>query len=62
MTTSESVIEEIRASRRRMSLECGHDISKLIEHIRSFEPQYAKQVEEYRKKHPNQSKAEAAAE
>ena len=54
MTTTESVIEEIRESRRRMSRDCGHDPSSLIDYMQTFNKKYASQVEEYRKKHGDQ--------
>ncbi|MBM4048802.1 MAG: hypothetical protein FJ279_27175 [Planctomycetes bacterium] len=48
MITSEAVIEEIRASRRRMSEEAGHDPAKYIERLKAFNTKYAAQVERYR--------------
>ena len=62
MTTAESVIEEIRESRRRMSRDCGHDPSKLIDYIQTFNRKYASQVEEYRKRHAGQPITQSADE
>ncbi len=49
MTTTDSIIEEIRESRRRMSAECGHDPSKYVEYLKRFNRKYSVQVERYRK-------------
>lgn len=46
--TSETVIEEIRAGRRRMSEEVGHDPAKLVEYLKTFNSKYARQIEMYR--------------
>ena len=62
MTTAESVIEEIRESRRRMSRDCGHDPSRLIEYIRTFDKEYASQVEEFRKRHDDEPMIQRADE
>ena len=62
MTTIESVIEEIRESRRRMSRDCGHDPSRLIDYMQTFNRKYASQVEEYRKRHVDQPITESADE
>ena len=48
MDTGESVIEEIRESRRRMSKECGHDPAKFIAYLKTFNAKYSSQVEKYR--------------
>ena len=48
MTTAESVIEEIRQSRRRMSKECGHDPAQYIDYLKGFNDKYAAQVKRHR--------------
>jgi len=48
MVASESVIEEIRESRRRMSEQCGHDPARYIELLKSLNNKYPAQVERYR--------------
>ena len=52
MTTTQTIINEIRQSRRRMSRECGHDPSKLVAYLEQFNRKYAPQVREYRRTHP----------
>ncbi len=52
MITSETIIEEIRESRRRMSKECGHDPARYVEHLKTFNRKYVAQVDRYRKEHP----------
>lgn len=49
MITSQTVIEEIRQSRRRMSEQSGHDPAKYIEYLKTFNTKYSSQVEKYRK-------------
>jgi hypothetical protein len=51
MITSETVIEEIRESRRTMSAQCGHDPAKYIEYLKAFNDKYAAQVARYREEH-----------
>lgn len=51
MLENETVIEEIRESRRRMSKDCGHDPAKYIEYMKTFNRKYAAQVAVYRKEH-----------
>jgi hypothetical protein len=48
MNASEIVIEEIREGRRRMSEQCGHDLAKYIELLKSFNDKYSTQVARYR--------------
>jgi len=52
MVTSDTIIDEIRESRRRMSKECGHDPARYIKYLKSFNRKYAAQVEKYRTQHP----------
>ena len=52
MITSDTVINEIRESRRRMSKQCGHDPAKYVRYLKSFDQKYAAQVDRYRKEHP----------
>ena len=47
-TTAESVIEEIRQSRRRMSEACDHDPAKYIDYLKGLNGKYAAQVKRYR--------------
>ena len=58
MTTLESVIKEIRASRKRISAECGHEPSRLIEYLKAFNRKYASQVDRYRSSHGAQTSAD----
>jgi len=44
MKEIDDVIEEIRAGRRRMSEECGHDIRRLIRYLQDFERRHADQI------------------
>ncbi len=37
MTEDDPVIREIRAIRRKISEECGHDVHRLFEHYKKFE-------------------------
>ena len=48
MTTAETVIEEIREARRRMSAECGHDPERYVKYLKEFSRKYSAQVEKYR--------------
>ena len=48
IVTAESVIDEIRQSRRRMSEECGHDPARYIDYMKGFNGKYAAQVKRYR--------------
>ena len=50
-TTSDSVIEEIRQSRKEMSELCGHDPVRYFEYLKAFNRKYDAQVERYRKEH-----------
>ena len=52
MSTSETIIEEIRESRRRMSEQCGHDPAKYIELLKKFNDKYSVQVARYREERP----------
>lgn len=45
------LIDEIRESRLRMSKECGHDLAKYIEYMKSFNTKYSDQVELFRRAH-----------
>ena len=49
MSASETIIEEIRESRRRMSAQCGHDPAMYIEFLKNFNDKYSVQVARYRK-------------
>ncbi len=60
MTDAESVIEEIRESRKRMSERCDHEPAKLIAYLRAFNEKYATQIQEYERAHPSSSSASAA--
>lgn len=51
MITSESVIEEIRQSRRRMSEQCGHNPAKYIDLLKTFNDKYATQIERFRQEY-----------
>lgn len=51
MITSDTVIEEIRESRRTMSAQCGHDPARYIEYLKAFNNKYAAQVARYREEH-----------
>jgi hypothetical protein len=51
MITAEEIIEEIRASRRRMSELCKHDPDRYIEYLRKFNRKYSNQVERFKKKY-----------
>ncbi len=51
MTETQTVIEEIRQSRRQMSQECGHDTATFIRYMKKFNEKYSVQVEMYRKEH-----------
>ena len=59
--TVQSIINEIREERVRMSRECGHDPSKLIAYLQQYNRKYAAQVSQYRRAHPAH-KASAHAE
>ena len=48
-TDSDTVIKEIRESRRHMSEQSGHDPGKYIEHLKTFNRKYATQIEQYQK-------------
>ena len=52
MITSDTIMDEIRESRRRMSKECDHDPATYIEYLRTFDQKYAAQIERYRTEHP----------
>lgn len=45
------LIDEIRESRLRMSKECGHNLAKYIEYLKSFNTKYSDQVELFRRAH-----------
>jgi hypothetical protein len=47
MTTGEEIIEEVRSSRRRMSLECGHDPARLIAYLKQYNDRYAAEIKAY---------------
>ncbi|MBI4178641.1 hypothetical protein HY522_04335 [bacterium] len=51
MTGKKDIIEEIRQSRRRMSLECGHNIRRYIRALKRFNIKYSAQVTQYRQTH-----------
>ena len=48
MTSEQTVIEEIREARRRMSAECGHDPDRYVKYLEEFSRKYSVQVEKYR--------------
>ena len=52
MITGDTILDEIRESRRRMSKECGHDPATYFEYLRTFDQKYAAQIERYRTQHP----------
>ena len=52
MSDSETILEEIRESRRRMSEQYGHDPAKVIEYLKTFNNKYPAQVASYCKEHP----------
>jgi hypothetical protein len=52
MNGSETTLEEIRESRRRMSEQFGHDPAKFVEYLKSFSDRYSAQVARYRKDQP----------
>lgn len=54
MTEIETIIEEIRQSRRQMSEQCGHDPAAYIEYLKQFNKDYLTQVERYRTEHPTE--------
>ncbi len=45
-----------------MSRDCGHDPSKLINYMQTFNRKYASQVEAYRKKHLGQPASQSTSE
>jgi hypothetical protein len=47
MTTGEEIIEEVRSSRRQMSLECGHDPARLIAYLKQYNDKYAAEIKAY---------------
>jgi hypothetical protein len=47
--SAENAIEEIRESRCRMSEQCGHDLGKYIEYLKTFNDRYSAQVAAYLK-------------
>ena len=50
MDMYDQAIEEIRASRRRISESVGHDLDRYFEHLKAVERKYAAQVERFRKR------------
>jgi hypothetical protein len=52
MTDTETILDEIRQSRRQMSEQCGHDPATYIEYLKIFNEKYSIQVEKYRKEQP----------
>ena len=50
--TTQSIMDEVREGRVRMSRECGHDPSKLIAYLQQYNRKYAAQVDRYEKTHP----------
>jgi len=47
MTDADRAIEEVRRSRCAMSQQCGHDMARLVEYLRTFDHRYAEQVQRY---------------
>ena len=47
MTAGETVIEEIREARRRMSAECDHDPERYVKYLKELSRKYSAQVEKY---------------
>jgi hypothetical protein len=45
MNAADQAIEEIRAVRRRISAEFGHDITKYLAHLREEEKQHPEQIQ-----------------
>ena len=45
--TGRDAIEEIRAGRRQMSVECRHDPKELIRLLKLYDAKYARQVRMY---------------
>lgn len=60
MTEMDSIIEEIRRSRSRMSEECGHDLHRYLQRLKTFNRRYAAQVEKYRKLRSASARVEAS--
>jgi len=54
------IIEEIRASRRRMSIECKHDPRAYVEYLKSFNKKYSAEVDASRGA-PDAHRAEESA-
>jgi len=50
MTDSDKIIDEIRASRCRMSQECGHDMSRYVAYLKQFNSRYRAQVRRYERR------------
>lgn len=48
MIKSETIIKEIRESRRRISKQCDHDPAKYIEYLKMFNRKYSAQADRYR--------------
>ena len=48
MTETDRIIEEVRRSRRRMSEQCGHDLTRFLQLLQDFNKRYARQVQKYR--------------
>lgn len=54
MNAAENVIDEIRESRSRMSEQCGHDLAKYLEYLKTFNSKYSTQVAGYLKQQPTE--------
>ncbi|MBI4556612.1 MAG: hypothetical protein HY706_03445 [Candidatus Hydrogenedentes bacterium] len=48
-TDCDTVIEEIRESRRRMSEQSGHDVGKFIDELKQLNGKYAVQIGRFQK-------------
>ena len=51
MISNDTILDEIRESRRRMSKECAHDPARYVKYLRTFDQKYAAQIERYRREH-----------
>jgi phage-related tail protein len=49
MAEMDEIIQELRRSRNRMSEECGRDLHTYLEQLKTFNEQYAAQVEKCHK-------------
>jgi len=48
MNEADQIIDEIREGRKHLSLESGHDVARLVEHLKSLNSRYQSQVDLHR--------------